>query len=68
MDNQVLTGDAARKALRHQKTKGHCGYFEQQYIKSSPNVVGRWFTWDHRGQELAGIRVVSEVACKRYLL
>ena len=68
MDNQVLTGIEARKALRHVETTGKCGYFEQQYIKGCPNVVGRWFVWDHRyDEEVRGVRLDSEEACKRWL-
>ena len=64
VDNQILTGEAARKALRQQKTKGKCGYFEMKLAQ----VNNQWFVWDHRGGELRGIRQPSEEACKRYLL
>ena len=59
MTNVLLTGERARKALRQQRTKRLCGYF--QYMTS-------WFVWDHRGQDLRGIRKESEEGCKRWLL
>ena len=59
MTNVLLTGVAARRAIRQHKTKNHCGYF--RYMTS-------WFVWCHRGAELRGIRKESEEACRLWLL
>ena len=64
MNNQVLTGTNARKALRSQKTKDKCGYF----MMTRWDHIIRWFVWCHREKELRGIQLDSEEACKRWLL
>lgn len=62
MNNQVLTGEEARKTLRSHKTEDRCGYFKHQHIG------GCWFVWDNRSPILEGVRQDSEEACKQYLL
>lgn len=67
MDDQVLTGDAAQKALRSHDTEGRCGYFEM-YYKQVTDDAGRWVVWDHRDSMRTVMQQDSEEACKRYLL